>query len=104
MAHGLLAASYLSVVFCTYALVVGVLPLTLVLALIGFIISHIDKYPGVAKVSPRYPITKAPSSHFAALQYPLDAEMETVYTQYPPRKAKQARKPGEEERWTEIPV
>jgi hypothetical protein len=73
------------------------------LALIGFIIAHIDKYPGVVKVSPRYPITKAPSSHFAALQYPLDVEME--YAQYPVRKAKNAKRTHlEEERWTEIPV
>ncbi|OJA11990.1 hypothetical protein AZE42_04750 [Rhizopogon vesiculosus] len=89
LAHTLVAMSYLSVIF----------------SLIGFIISHIDKYPGVVKVSPRYPITKAPSSRFAALQYPLDVEMDNVYTQHPARKAKHARKTHvEEERWTDIPV
>jgi len=89
MAHALLAVSYMSVIF----------------SLLGFVISHIDKYPGAVKVSPRYPITKAPSSRFAALQYPLDAEMENVYTAHSAKKAKHAKKVHvEQETWTDIPV
>ncbi|KAF8553412.1 hypothetical protein OG21DRAFT_1497738 [Imleria badia] len=43
-----------------------------VLASVGFIISWIDKFPGAVKVMPRYPITKAPSSHFAAHGHDVD--------------------------------
>ncbi|KAG2149171.1 hypothetical protein DEU56DRAFT_54045 [Suillus clintonianus] len=65
MANALLAVSYMSVIF----------------AIVGFVIAYIDIHPGAARVSPRYPITKAPSSHFAALQHPLDPE--TGWTDIP---------------------
>ncbi|KAG1843565.1 hypothetical protein DFJ58DRAFT_747831 [Suillus subalutaceus] len=87
MANALLAVFYMSAIF----------------ALIGFVFACFDKHPGITKVSPRYPITKAASSHFAAFQYPLDVELENVYSE-PPRKAKHTKKAHDEERWTEIPV
>ncbi|KAG1754220.1 hypothetical protein EDB19DRAFT_1665324 [Suillus lakei] len=86
MANALLATYYMSVIF----------------AIIGFVIAYIDKRPGIAKVSPRYPITKAASSQFGALQYPLDVEMENVYAEPPVRNAKRAKKA--EERWTDIDI
>ncbi|KAG0705208.1 hypothetical protein DFH29DRAFT_304632 [Suillus ampliporus] len=88
MANALLALSYMSVIF----------------AIIGFVIACFDKHPGIATVSPRYPITKAASSRFAALQYPLDVEMDNMYTQPPARKQKHTKKPHVEERWTEVPL
>ncbi|KAG2364446.1 hypothetical protein BDR07DRAFT_1401317, partial [Suillus spraguei] len=54
MANALLAVFYMSSVF----------------ALIGFVFAYVDKHPGITKVSPRYPVTKAASSRFAAFQYP----------------------------------
>ncbi|KAG1756250.1 uncharacterized protein EDB91DRAFT_3332 [Suillus paluster] len=88
MAHALLALSYMSVIF----------------AIIGFVIAYIDKHPGIATLSPRYPITKAPSSQFAALQYPLDVEMDNMYTPYPARNPKHPKRAHIEERWTDIPL
>lgn len=87
MANALLAVFYMSSIF----------------ALIGFVFAYIDKHPGITKVSPRYPVTKAASSRFAAFQYPLDVELEDVYPE-PPRKAKHTKRAHSQERWTEIPV
>ncbi|KAG2147347.1 hypothetical protein BD769DRAFT_1415774 [Suillus cothurnatus] len=88
MANALLAVFYMSSIF----------------ALVGFVFAYFDKHPGITKVSPRYPITKAASSRFTAFQYPLDVELENVYPEPPTRKAKHTKKARTEERWTEIPV
>lgn len=88
MANALLAVFYMSAIF----------------ALIGFAFSCIDKRPGITKVSPRYPVSKAPSSSFTAFRYPLDVELDNVYSEPPTRKARHAKKAHTEERWTEIPV
>ncbi|KAG2349356.1 hypothetical protein BDR05DRAFT_224621 [Suillus weaverae] len=88
MANALLAVFYMSVIF----------------AIIGFIVAYFDKHPGITKVSPRYPITKATSSRFAAFQYPLDVELENVYSEPSSGTAKHAKKAHTEERWTEIPL
>lgn len=88
MANALLAVFYMAAIF----------------ALIGFVIACFDTHPGITKVSPRYPITKAASSRFAAFQYPLDVELENVYSEPPTRKARHTKKAHTEERWTEIPL
>ncbi|KAG2747444.1 hypothetical protein P692DRAFT_20737121 [Suillus brevipes Sb2] len=91
MANALLAVFYMSVIF----------------AIIGFVLACFDKRPGITKLSPRYPITKASSSHFAAFQYPLD-ELEGVYSDVysgpSSQNAKYAKKARTQERWTEIPL
>jgi len=76
-----------------------------IFALVGFVISWIDKLPGVAKVTPRYKITKAPSSHFAAHSHPLDDE--TNYTPYPSKALSKHSKDSvtsRYEKWSNIPV
>ncbi|KAG2146952.1 uncharacterized protein EDB93DRAFT_458554 [Suillus bovinus] len=85
MANALLAVFYMAAIF----------------ALTGSVLAHLDKHPGIAKVSPRYPITKAASSHFAAFQHPLDVELENVYPEPSNKKAKD-KKAHTQERWTEI--
>lgn len=87
MANALLAVFYMSVIF----------------AIVGFVLACFDKRPGITKVSPRYPITKASSSHFTAYQYPLD-ELEGVYSGPSSQNAKYAKKARTQERWTEIPL
>ncbi|KAF9228037.1 hypothetical protein BS17DRAFT_418063 [Gyrodon lividus] len=74
-------------------------------ALTGFVISWMDKLPGVVKVTPRYAITKAPSSHFAAHSHPLDDE--TKYTPYPSKASSKRSKESmtsRYEEWSDIPV
>ncbi|KAH0830480.1 hypothetical protein J3R83DRAFT_1929 [Lanmaoa asiatica] len=67
------------------------------LALIGFIISWIDKLPGAVKVTPRYPITKAPSSHFAAYAHDLDG----IYTDPPVKMSSRSRNNSG---WSDVPL
>lgn len=92
----------------TYALLT-VTYLSSVLALVGFGIAWADKYPGAIEVQPRYKITKAPSSHFAALAYPLDEELAR---KFPPPPVKQVssrhmRQPNgmpRRDRWADVPL
>ncbi|KAF9232978.1 hypothetical protein BU15DRAFT_66988 [Melanogaster broomeanus] len=72
-----------------------------IFASVGFVISWIDKFPGVVKVTPRYTITKAPSSHFAAHSYPLDDEMK--YTPQPSKRSKDSLA-SRHDKWSDIPV
>ncbi|KAF8448072.1 hypothetical protein L210DRAFT_849203 [Boletus edulis BED1] len=81
---------------CVHAGVqLGMAYVTPLLALIGCIVSWIDKFPGAVKVTPRYPITKAPSSHFAAYAHALDEN----YTR-PPAKASSRNNSG----WSDVPL
>jgi hypothetical protein len=105
MANALLAVFYMSSIFGMFN--ESCHPMSVAhhrLALVGFVFAYFDKHPGITKVSPRYPITKAASSRFTAFQYPLDVELENVYPEPPTRKAKHTKKARTEERWTEIPV
>ncbi|KAI9566531.1 hypothetical protein HD554DRAFT_1124144 [Boletus coccyginus] len=65
--------------------------------LIGFLISWIDKFPGAVKVMPRYPITKAPSSHFAAHAHDLDGN----YTHPPVKVSCRSRNNSG---WSDVPL
>lgn len=67
------------------------------LALVGFIISWIDKFPGAVKVMPRYPITKAPSSHFAAYAHDVDES----YTRPPIKASSRSRNHSG---WSDVPL
>lgn len=73
-------------------------------ALVGLVLASCDKHPGITKVSPRYPITKAASSHFAAFQHPLDVELENAYPKSSSKKAEHIKEGRTHERWTEIPL
>ncbi|KAN0075228.1 hypothetical protein V8E55_011251 [Tylopilus felleus] len=68
-----------------------------VLALLGVIISWIDRFPGAVRVTPRYPITKAPSSHFVAYGYDLDES----YTHPPVKTSPRSRNNSE---WSDVPL
>lgn len=67
------------------------------LAWIGFIISWIDKFPGAVKVTARYPITKAPSSHFAAYAHDLDGK----YARPPVKASSRSRNNSG---WSDVPL
>jgi hypothetical protein len=104
MANALLAVFYMSVIFGMFGESCLSMPTAHYrLAIIGFVLACFDKRPGITKLSPRYPITKASSSHFAAFQYPLD-ELEGVYSGPSSQNAKYAKKARTQERWTEIPL
>lgn len=104
MANALLAVFYMSVIFGMFGESCFSMPVAHYrLAIIGFVLACFDKRPGITKVSPRYPITKASSSHFTAYQYPLD-ELEGVYSGPSSQNTKYAKKARTQERWTEIPL
>jgi hypothetical protein len=104
MANALLAVFYMSVIFGMFGELCCSMPVAHCrLAIIGFVLACFDKRPGITKVSPRYPITKATSSRYAAFQHPLDVELENVYSEPSSRNAKHA-KVFNQERWTEIPL
>ncbi|KAG2036449.1 hypothetical protein BDR03DRAFT_959577 [Suillus americanus] len=87
---------------CTVAnVLIGCYYTSVVLAIIGFVITYIDRRSGIPKVSPRYPNAQVATSHFAAFQYPQDVELEKMPTELPTGKAKQVHT---DERWTEIPL
>jgi len=75
----------------------GLAYVSFVFGLIGCIIAWIDKLPGAVKVTPRYPITKAPSSHFAAYGHDLDGS----YTRPP---VKVPTKPRNNSGWSDVPL
>ncbi|KAG1847932.1 hypothetical protein F4604DRAFT_1814048 [Suillus subluteus] len=86
---------------CTVAnVLIGCYYTSVILAIIGFVITYIDRRSGIPKVSPRYPNAQAASSHFT-FQYPQDVESRNMPTELPTGKAKQAHA---DERWTEIPL
>lgn len=92
----------------TYALLTATY-LSSVLALVGFGIAWADKYPGAIEVQPRYKITKAPSSHFAALAYPLDEELACKLPSPPVKQvsSRHMRQPNgmpRRDRWTDVPL
>lgn len=74
---------------------------SVILAIIGFVITFVDRRSGIPKVSPQYPNAQAASSHFSAFQYPQDVELGNLPTKLPTGKANQA---DAEEKWTEIPL
>ncbi|KAL4067533.1 hypothetical protein J3A83DRAFT_3677118 [Scleroderma citrinum] len=83
--------------------------LSFILALVGFGVSWANKYPGVVEVRPRYKITKAPSSHFAALAHPLDEELTHKIAPYPVRPAPcwHVREPIamlRHDHWSDVPL
>ncbi|KAG6376049.1 hypothetical protein JVT61DRAFT_2017 [Boletus reticuloceps] len=85
---------------CVHAGVqLGMAYVTPLLALIGCIVSWIDKFPGAVKVTPRYPVTKAPSSHFAAYAHALDEH----YTR-PPGPAKMSSRSRNNPGWSDVPL
>ncbi|KAG2115357.1 uncharacterized protein F5147DRAFT_677057 [Suillus discolor] len=88
MANVLLAVFYMASIF----------------GLVGLVLASRDKHPGITKVSPRYPITKAASSHFTAFQHPLDPELENAYPKSSSKKAEHMKEGHTHERWTEIPL
>ncbi|KAG1855712.1 hypothetical protein DFJ58DRAFT_349103 [Suillus subalutaceus] len=86
---------------CTVAnVLIGCYYTSVILAIIGFVITYIDRRSGIPKVSPPYPNAQAASSHFT-FQYPQDVESRNMPTELPTGKAKQAHA---DERWTEIPL
>jgi len=70
-----------------------------IFAMIGIVISWIDKFPGAVKVTPRYPITKAPSSHFTAHAHELDSG-----GKYTPAPVKKSSRPRNNSEWSDVPL
>ncbi|KAG1832725.1 hypothetical protein EV424DRAFT_1089124 [Suillus variegatus] len=90
---------------CTMAnVLLAIFYMASIFALVGLVLASCDKHPGITKVSPRYPITKAASSHFAAFQHPLDVELENAYPKSSSKKAEHIKEGRTHERWTEIPL
>lgn len=86
---------------CTIAIVlIGCYYASAISAIVGFVITCIDRHRGIPKVSPRDPNARTASS-YSASQYSQDLELESVPVGLPTGNAEQAHT---EDRWTEIPV
>jgi len=102
MANVLICCYYTSVILGKFEESCCSIPFTYFhLAIIGFVITFVDRRSGIPKVSPQYPNAQAASSHFSAFQYPQDVELGNLPTKLPTGKANQA---DAEEKWTEIPL
>ncbi|KAG1777450.1 hypothetical protein EV702DRAFT_1197047 [Suillus placidus] len=87
---------------CTMGnVLIGCYYMSVIFAIIGFMVTYIDRRFSIPNISPQYPNAQAASLRVAAFQYPQDMELENVPAELPTGKAKQAHA---EERWTEIPV
>ncbi|KAG2079148.1 hypothetical protein BDR04DRAFT_1226252 [Suillus decipiens] len=86
---------------CTIAIVlIGCYYASAISAIVGLVITYIDRHRGIPKVSPQYPNAQA-ASLYSASQYSQDVELQNMPVRLPTGNAEQAHT---EDKWTEIPL